>query len=464
MKQLPEELDHIRMMLGEQLKQVSSVVASSATVEGVLAETSKFFESGLSALSGTVRQLALAVQPTLQTIAYQAELQTAVLGEIKEILTRPLSIQEKELRKRAEFAYFQGWIPEAEKDLLKAADLNYQDFTVHHLLGMIALYHNNDPSAAELYFERAAKYAKPRSTREMIKALEQLAIARWRCGKRRKALEAALQILGLHPDDTEVQYQVARYRAHVDGPDKFLDELDACVKLDPKYLIVAEIDPVLQDCRAEVFNLACRLRNQLRELLEEQVSYLECLKREASPFGFDVLSLERSLLAVRERIAIGGYLDLLEISPQIEKLCKRYPNHWKEEADKARRSREDAAEEQLHATVGLGAIALGVAIILGIAAGVAIDELAFGLALRFGFQAGLLLFIGACIFAFISRVMASIRLKREVRSLADKMSHFKRCRDRVNRKELESFFSLLERLGGISREAVSNRAFEEKKW
>ena len=46
------------------------------------------------------------------------DLQSQALEAIKEILERPLDTQAKELRKRAEVAYLNNWIDEAEMGLI----------------------------------------------------------------------------------------------------------------------------------------------------------------------------------------------------------------------------------------------------------------------------------------------------------------------------------------------------------
>lgn len=88
------------------------------------------------------------------------QLQEAHLKSILETLQAPLDTSARELRRRAERAYENGWYEEALADFLDSAERNYQDFAVHRSIANIHLFHRRDLNAALEYFLKTAKYAR----------------------------------------------------------------------------------------------------------------------------------------------------------------------------------------------------------------------------------------------------------------------------------------------------------------
>jgi tetratricopeptide (TPR) repeat protein len=91
--------------------------------------------------------------------------QSATLKSILETLQASLYTQAKELRRRAEFAYQQGWYEEALNDFLESERKNYQDFTIHFSIANIYLYQYQPPNltAARDYYLKSGKFAAPKS-------------------------------------------------------------------------------------------------------------------------------------------------------------------------------------------------------------------------------------------------------------------------------------------------------------
>ena len=83
---------------------------------------------------------------------WKLEAQSSMLASILPPLQSPLDTQAKELRHRAEDAYWNGWYVEALADFLESEKRNYQDFTVHRSIGNIYLYHLIDlPKALDIF-------------------------------------------------------------------------------------------------------------------------------------------------------------------------------------------------------------------------------------------------------------------------------------------------------------------------
>jgi len=98
-------------------------------------------------------------------MVWKLETQSDTLKGILDTLQAPLDAQAKELRRRAEFAYQQGWYEESLNDFLESERKNYQDFSIHFSIGNIYLYQQQPPNlaAARDYYLRAGKYATPKS-------------------------------------------------------------------------------------------------------------------------------------------------------------------------------------------------------------------------------------------------------------------------------------------------------------
>jgi tetratricopeptide (TPR) repeat protein len=97
-------------------------------------------------------------------LLWELQLQSGTMQSILEAVQSPLDTAGTELRRRAEEAYRNGWHEEALGDLLESERKNYQDFTVHRLIGNLYLYHLVDLPKALEYLRKAAKYSRPRST------------------------------------------------------------------------------------------------------------------------------------------------------------------------------------------------------------------------------------------------------------------------------------------------------------
>jgi tetratricopeptide (TPR) repeat protein len=164
-------------------------------------------------MESAIGMLVSAVDSGFAEISYELHVQSDYLRQILEVLQAPLDTQSRELRRRAQEAYANGWIDEAQEDFERSRELNKYDFTVHQYLGNIAFFHREDFKAADQSYAAAAKYAAPKSDFDAALALLSRAAVSQAGEDVLGALEFAEQALSTSPDLPEAQYAVARYLA-----------------------------------------------------------------------------------------------------------------------------------------------------------------------------------------------------------------------------------------------------------
>jgi tetratricopeptide (TPR) repeat protein len=254
------------------------------------------------------------------------------LKEMQKSLERSLSAQAKELKRRAEFAYLNGWIDEAESDLLKVAKENYEDFIVHLMLGNIYSYHRNDLNKAIEYYRKAAKYAAPRSKEYAADALLRIAECYRRLGLTTDAYESVSIAFKMLPEDPHVLYHYARYAA-LKGHE-FMDFLEKCIAKDPVYLIVADIDEMFSGIREEIRKLAENLRDKRKADIDSMLQEIDSARQEAKAAGItDFSFLEKQLAEVNKLYSRGSYFDLLKLERDLPEIYCRSIAMWAEEKE-----------------------------------------------------------------------------------------------------------------------------------
>ncbi len=143
-------------------------------------------------------------------LVWQLEHQREILKNILRVLQAPLDTQAKELRRRAEKAYKNGWIDDALEDFLKSEKKNKYDFAVHISLGHIHFFEKKNPETALKYYEKAVKYATPVSLYHASFALLHTGLIKYLQGCFQEAYEAALKAKELYTNLYEAHFQCAQ--------------------------------------------------------------------------------------------------------------------------------------------------------------------------------------------------------------------------------------------------------------
>lgn len=331
------EIQKVKDAVEVQIRQTNEIIASNEAIADAICEMDNTLASGFNVLSSGLQELYYSIDYGLQEICDKLDLQNKTLEAIREILERPLDTQAKELRKRAEEAYLNGWIDEAESDLLIAEQKNYQDFIVHHILGNIYFYHKNNYQKALEYYQKAAKYASPQSKKYASNALLCVATVYYKLGQLPEAYKSTKMAIGLPlpkgrleiavldflrkgekiqaikvyrqetgtglkeandaveaiektyninvryelPEDSRVLYHHARYSVKMGYTDEFIGCLTKSILKDANYLITADRDEMLSDVKDEIKKLAENLRREKANAVNNVKHKIDVVRKEA---------------------------------------------------------------------------------------------------------------------------------------------------------------------------------------
>jgi tetratricopeptide (TPR) repeat protein len=320
----------IRGTIISRLKKTDPIVASQEALVDYISEINKIFSPDIDSISSGIRDLVWVATGSREIIDMLELHNSKRLEEMRKSLERPLSAQAKELKRRAEFAYLNGWIDEAESDLLKVTEENYEDFTVHQMLGNIYRYHRNDYYRAIEFYRKVVKYAAPRSKEYATDVLIRIAECYHQLSQMSdayKSMNIALEIL---PEDLHVLYHCARYA--VREGHEFMNFLEKCIHEDPVYLIAADIDEMFFSVREEVRKLAKNLRDKRKADIDNMLQEIELAKQEAKVAGITNFSfLEEQLTGVNELYSRGSYFDLLKLERILPEIYNGSIAMWAEE-------------------------------------------------------------------------------------------------------------------------------------
>ena len=320
-----------RELINSRLERTDPIVASREALADFIHIINKIHEVDEISSSG-IRDLVWVATGSREVIDILELRNSKKLKEMEKSLERSLSAHGKEIKRRAEFAYLNGWIDEAESDLLKVAEENYEDFIVHLLLGNIYRYHRNDFNKAIEYYRKAVKYAAPRSKEYAADALLRIAECYYQLGRTMDAYESVSIALKMLPEDPHVLYHYARYSA-LKGHE-FIDFLEKCITKDPVYLIVADIDEMFSGIREEVRKLAENLRDKRKADIDSMLQEIESAKQEAKAAGItDFSFLEKQLAEFSKLYSRGSYFDLLKLERDLPEIYSKSIAMWAEEKE-----------------------------------------------------------------------------------------------------------------------------------
>lgn len=248
-------------------------------------------------------------------IVWELEQQHKVLVDILEVLQAPLDTQAKELRKRGEYAFRNGWYDEAEKEFLNSEDKNPYDFSIHWNLGYIYLFHKPNPTKALKYFKNAVKYSAPKSTYYAANALRHVALIYYLQKEFNQAYESTQQAIQLHPKLYDAYYQHAQHCVCLGKYDEAIQNLKIAITQGGRlYLLNADSDDVFNVIQGKIETLVNELIDDARKKIEIKLQptkdFIEYLKR------FDYLRTQEIEQLLNEKYIVGkSYFELLDNIP-----------------------------------------------------------------------------------------------------------------------------------------------------
>lgn len=312
-------------MVASQLASTSAIIVSQERIsEGI-----NGLVYGVDRVEQGIYGLKSAFEWGISEVVWQIEQNRAVLRSILEILMAPLDTQAKERRKRAEEAFANGWIDDAEEEFLESEKLNKFDFSIHISLGIIYLFSKIDKQKALSYFEKAIKYAKPKSSYHASYALLHKALIKFDFEEIEDAEKSTSEAIDLSPDFAEALYQNAQHNAQLKKMEKSTSNLEKAIKLDEYYCLKASNDPLFDPIRPDVDKLFVRLRDEQKQKAEavftdSSIKYQRLNTivsdlvsediTELSTFVTESEELHEQLTEIKEKLDRNSYFDYLDIN------------------------------------------------------------------------------------------------------------------------------------------------------
>lgn len=254
-----------KAMIATQINSTNAIIASRKYIqEGMQGD----IQEGIDNLSYSVAEVSEGMQGLkaafefgISEVVWQIEQNREILQNILDVLMAPLGTQAKELRRRAEDSYSNGWFDEAFEDFLESEKINKYDFSVHISLGMLYLFQKADKTKAYESFEKAVKYARPKSRYHASLSLLHLAIIKRDMNEIEEAEKLTAEAIQLSPGFVEALYQNAQYNGKLKRVDKCIRSLTAAIKADKMYCLKADKDEMFDPVRSHVNMLFDQLRS-----------------------------------------------------------------------------------------------------------------------------------------------------------------------------------------------------------
>lgn len=232
-------------------------------------------------LETSISEVGAAFDWSLSDLVWLAEQTNATLQKVLEVLRAPLDTAARELRKRAERAYGNGWVDEALEDFLESEKKNKYDFSVAFYIANIYYIHRHESSRALEYYEKSAKYAAPESPLHATWALLHKALVHYERGELQDAYGVSQRAMEIRAGFPEGHYLLARFSACVGKQDEALQNLRQAIAADRLYCARASVEPDFAPIHASVMQLLhevlARVMHQADALLLSCETLLDAL-------------------------------------------------------------------------------------------------------------------------------------------------------------------------------------------
>ena len=313
---------------------------------------------GIDRVADGLESLAATFEWGFSELVWQLEEQREILRDILRVLQAPLDTQAKELKKRAEYAYRNGWFDDALEDFLESEKKNRYDFTIHQNLGNIYLFEKKNPEKALEYYEKAAKYATPKSPYHASIAFLHIGLIRYLQGNFQKACKATLKALELSQDLYEAHYQHAQYCANIGKYSEAVEHLKVAIAGDRYYCVKADSEKDFDVMKEQLISLFKELKENACDWAKKEIKSAEELIQHAKSYGVPYKSIVVAKKKLSEADTLfnrDSYFDCLDayrearnaqnlavdssveyLSNQISKMEEEYNNNVQKCRDKAK--------------------------------------------------------------------------------------------------------------------------------
>lgn len=305
-----------------------SLVANQEEMIDAIAFVFADIAYGLDRVSQGIENLRSDFNWAMSAVLWKLEMQQETLKNILSTLQAPLDTQAKELRKRAEYAYQQGWYDEALNDFLASEQKNYQDFAIHQSIGNIYLYHRNpsDLEKAREYYLKAGKYATPNSSYYAALGFMHAGLVCYLQKDDDAAIKYAQKAININPQLIEAYYNHAKFAATANLPKIALPSLETAIRDDWKYAVKARADQDFKNIESGIIDMMERLLHEVETEAHQMLAYVQNeVPKYVTPKKFR--KNYETILSEAKHLTTGieTYHDALIVREKIER-CKRLWN------------------------------------------------------------------------------------------------------------------------------------------
>jgi len=253
---------------------------------------------GIDRVADGLESLAATFEWGFSELVWQLEEQREILRDILRVLQAPLDTQAKELKKRAEYAYRNGWFDDALEDFLESEKKNRYDFTIHQNLGNIYFFEKKNPEKALEYYEKAAKYATPESPYHASIAFLHIGLIKYLQRNFLEACEATSKALELSPDFYEASYQHAQYCANLGKYSEAIEHLKIAIAGDRYYCVKADSEKDFDVMKKQLKSLFEKLREEACDWAKKEIERAKELTKNAESYGVP----HKSIVAAKNKL------------------------------------------------------------------------------------------------------------------------------------------------------------------
>ena len=294
----------------------------------------------------------------ISDVVWQIEQNREALKSILEVFSASLETQGKEIRKKAEKAYANGWYDEALESFLESEKKDLYDFSIHISIGMIYLFNKIDKNKALEYFDKAIKYARPKSSYHEAFALLYKALIKRDLGLLKEAEQHAAEAIELYPDFAEAYFQNALFNAQLANAHQAIDSLEAAIRMDKNYCLKAN-DSVFNPIRDEVDQLIVTLKDETNKACAALIGKIVLTLKETNdllkPYAdygkrsFSIKQYDFEFMEIEYLLKRNSYFDCLDAQSRLNALVsqiQQYADNAKQYLDAIHAS----LEHEIHAS------------------------------------------------------------------------------------------------------------------
>lgn len=283
----------------------------------------------ISEINYGIDDLKAAFEWGMAELVWQMEQTNYTLRSIEKAVWSPFDVSARNRKEQAMEAYKYGWMDISEEYFLESEKIVKTDFTVHISLGLIYLFHHIDKHKALTYFEKAIKYARPKSNYYTSYALLHKALIHFDLDDLENAIISVLEAIDLSPSLSEAYYQISQYYAQSQQVDKCTDNLYIAIKSDYNYCFKAEKDSLFDPVRENIDALFEKIRTEEEQRAQETISKLKvkhensisvakeyCDQKlpESYIFNNEIESMNNMFNNLTDKYKRNSYIDLWELN------------------------------------------------------------------------------------------------------------------------------------------------------